>query len=97
MRESGADGGFDLKLISEKDEFSAGKLVLHYRRRIPLPQLSKLLFAEEGRVKGELVELINEKYTHFVLLSEKMQDLSKLTQPLIEPLRENRRLCEHFG
>eukprot|EP00392_Amoebophrya_sp_AT5.2_P014624 g14785.t1 len=77
-------------------EFDPKEFVQQYRRRIPLPQLQKILNEKHEAVKADLVELINEKYGDFVSLSSKMKELEHLTQPILEPLKENRALCEEF-
>ncbi|CAD7931979.1 unnamed protein product [Amoebophrya sp. A25] len=81
----------------EGKHFDARDFVLRYRRRLPLPQLQKILSEKTENVKTELVELINAKYPEFVALSSKMNQLEQLTQPLLEPLKQNRHTCETFA
>ena len=92
----GRDEGIDLSAFEAKD-FDPRQFVLKHRRRIPLPQLQKILSEKTEKIKTELVELINAKYSDFVSLSAKMKHLEALTQPILEPLKQNRNVCESFA
>lgn len=78
----------------ENPNFDAKELVQRYRKRVPLPQLQKLLRTHHGNTRQELVELINEKYADFVSLSSRMQGVERALKPLRAPLEESSELTK---
>lgn len=72
--------------------FDAKRVVQHYRRLVPLPQLQRSLRAHHASARQELVELINEKYADFVSLSSRMQVIEGALKPLRAPLEESSEL-----
>lgn len=80
----------------DSSNFDAKKVVQHYRKLVPLPQLQRSLRAQHAAARQELVELINEKYADFVSLSSRMQGVERALKPLRAPLEESSELTKNL-
>mmetsp|Transcript_95616 Transcript_95616/g.209106 ORF Transcript_95616/g.209106 Transcript_95616/m.209106 type:complete len:793 (-) Transcript_95616:28-2406(-) len=80
----------------ESAHFDAKKVVQHYRKLVPLPQLQKSLRHQQASARQDLIELINEKYADFVSLSSRMQGVEKALKPLKAPLEESNNLTKEM-
>eukprot|EP00397_Hematodinium_sp_SG-2012_P014067 GEMP01014296.1.p1 GENE.GEMP01014296.1~~GEMP01014296.1.p1 ORF type:complete len:690 (+),score=182.99 GEMP01014296.1:118-2187(+) len=85
----------DTETFSAAD-FDASVFVLKARRRLPLPELQKVLSTHSIQVKGELQQLLNEKFSDFVSLANRMQSVDRTAAPLWEPLQQQRQQADAF-
>lgn len=80
----------------ENNHFDAKKVVQHYRKLVPLPQLQRSLRNQHQAARHELVELINEKYADFVSLSSRMAGVERALKPLQTPLQDTSELTRNI-
>jgi len=78
------------------DDFDAPAFVLKACRRAPLPKLQETLHEHSSQVKKELQQLLNDKYSDFVSLAQRMQTVDRIAAPLRNPLLQQQRAVVSF-